>query len=116
MHLTNGDLLAIEHLLDKKINPLEVRIDKLENRFDNLENRFDNLENRFDSLEGDVKAIKCQLEQDIIPRLTNIEMCYIGTYDRYVKSTEKIEKYMEQQDLLTAVVLDHERKFKQMNM
>ena len=137
MSLTNADLLAIEQLLDKKINPienkvdglenrfnkledrfdkLEDRFDKLEDRFDKLEDRFDKLEDRFDKLEGDVSLIKLQLEQDIVPRLTNIESCYVSTYERYVKTTERVEKYIEKQDLLTAIVLEHDRKFKQLNM
>ena len=116
MSLTNADLLAIEQLLDKKINPIENKVDGLENRFNKLEDRFDKLEDRFDKLEGDVSLIKLQLEQDIVPRLTNIESCYVSTYERYVKTTERVEKYIEKQDLLTAIVLEHDRKFKQLNM
>jgi len=116
MSLTNADLLAISNLLDKKIDPLEARIGNLENRFDGLENRFDGLEKRFDSLEKEVKAISVQIDHDIIPRLSTIEDCYLSTYERYMQTTEKIERYMEKQDLLTVIVMEHEQKLKKLGM
>ena len=123
MSLTNADLLAISNLLDKKIDPLEARIGNLENRFDGLENRFDGLEKRFDglekrfdSLEKEVKAIRVQIDHDIIPRLSTIEDCYLSTYERYMQTTEKIERYMEKQDLLTVIVMEHEQKLKKLGM
>ena len=109
MSLTNADLLAISNLLDKKIDPLEERIG-------NLENRFDGLENRFDGLEKEVKAIRVQIDHEIIPRLSTIEDCYLSTYECYMQTTEKIERYMEKQDLLTVIVMEHEQKLKKLGM
>ena len=71
---------------------------------------------RFDCLENEVKGIKVQLEKNIIPRLTNIEACYVSTYERYMETTEKIDRYMEKQDLFVALVLEHEQKFKQLGV
>lgn len=123
MSLTNADLLAISNLLDKKFDPLEQRLenlehrfDGLENRFDGLENRFDGLENRFNGLENEVKGIKLQLEKNIIPRLVNIENCYVSTYERYQKSAEKVDRYIEKQELLLALVLEHEQKLKKLGV
>lgn len=55
MSLTNEDLLAIGQLLDNKLKPIK----------------------------DDVKGINLMLENDILPRLQNIESCYTSTYRRY---------------------------------
>ncbi len=55
MALTNEDLLAISQLLDSKLKPIS----------------------------DDVKVINLTLENDILPRLQNIESCYTSTYKRY---------------------------------
>ncbi len=102
MSLTNADLLAISNLLDKKIDPLEERIG--------------NLENRFDGLEKEVKSVRVQIDHEIISRLSTIENCYLSTYERYLQTTEKIERYMEKQDLLTIIVMEYEQKLKRLGM
>lgn len=59
MTLTNEDLLAISQLLDTK---LKSNLAPIENRLTNIE---------------------LTLENNILPRLQNIESCYTSTYKRY---------------------------------
>ncbi len=56
MTLTNEDLLAMSQLLDVKLQPIEKR----------------------------TKNIELLLENDVLPRLQNIENCYTTTYRRQV--------------------------------
>ena len=100
---------------------LENRFDNLENRFDGLENRFDGLENRFDGLEGRfdglqtqfegldnrVKNIELTLENDVVPRLSHIEQCYINTFERYQEGVEKLDDMQRDIDVIKLTVTGH---------
>ena len=61
----NELLLAISDIMDKKLQPLKEEI----------------------------KQLKLQNENIIIPRLQNIENCYTSTYDRYKNSVEELWSY-----------------------
>lgn len=63
MTLTNEDLLAISQLLDVKLKPLEDR----------------------------AKNIELLLENDVLPRLQNIESCYTSTYRRYTNGINQLD-------------------------
>ncbi len=63
MSLTNEDLLAISQLLDAKLKPLDDR----------------------------TKNIELLLENDILPRIQNIESCYTSTYNRYQTGISQVE-------------------------
>ena len=59
MALTNEDLLAISQLLDVKLKPMDKKIDSR------------------------TQKIEFLLENNVLPRLQNIEACYTSTYRRY---------------------------------
>lgn len=82
MALTNEDLLAISQLLDSKLKPLEDR----------------------------TKNIELLLEQDVLPRLQNIEACYTSTYRRYQSGINQIEAMQADIDILKKVVAEHSEK------
>ena len=107
--------------LENRFDGLENRFDGLENRFDGLENRFDGLENRFNCLENSfdglqtqfenldnrVKNIELTLENDVVPRLSNIEQCYIDTFERYQEGVEKLDDMQRDIDVIKLTVTDH---------
>ena len=65
IHMTDNELLlAISALLDKKFQPVRA----------------------------DIQLLKQQNENDILPRLQNIEACYTSTYNRYKSSISQIEE------------------------
>lgn len=82
MALTNEDLLAISQLLDSKLKPIEDR----------------------------TKNIELLLEQDVLPRLQNIEACYTSTYRRYQSGINQIEAMQADIDILKKVVAEHSEK------
>lgn len=59
----NELLLALSNLLDKKLEPIERR----------------------------TKNIELLMENDILPRLQNIESCYTTIYRRYANGIEQLE-------------------------
>ncbi|MDO4331867.1 MAG: hypothetical protein Q4C58_04190 [Eubacteriales bacterium] len=89
--MTNNELLlAISELFDKK---LDSRLQPIENRLKNIE---------------------MTLENNIIPRLQNIEACYLSTYERYKNSAEGYEAMQADIALLKTVVREHGEKLQQL--
>lgn len=140
MTLTNDDLLALSQLMDDKLHPIEKRLDKIEDRLVNVEDRLVNVEDRLVNvehrltnvemkvagLEKDVNWLKletrhmkkeltelkiCQ-ETWIVPRLSNIEACYLGTSVRYQESADKVDAVCEDVELLKKVVSEHSEKLR----
>ena len=65
-------------------------------------------------LKSDVTNIKVTLENDISPRLQNIESCYTSTFDRYRNSVEEHETMKSDIDILKKVVTKHSEKLQQL--
>jgi len=98
--------------LEERFDGLEERFDGLEERFDGLEERFDGLEERFDGLEGRVKNIEITLENDVVPRLSHIEQCYIDTFERYQKGIDKLDDMQRDIDVIKITVTGHSEELK----
>ena len=121
MALTNEDLLAISQLLDVKLKPMDRKIDRLDERIGSLEDKVEKLDERIGSLEDKViilegraggvetrmKKVELLLENHVLPRLQNIESCYVSTYKRYAEGTEQLEKMQVDIDILKKVVSSH---------
>lgn len=111
----NELLLAISDMMDQKLDEkivpqiknLENRFDGLENRFDGLENSFDGLQTQFENLDNRVKNIELTLENDVVPRLSNIEQCYIDTFERYQEGVEKLDDMQKDIDVIKLTVTGH---------
>ncbi len=86
MSLTNEDLLAISQLFDSKLNPIKE----------------------------DVKNINLTLENDILPRLQNIESCYTSTYRRYQSGINQIEAMQADIEVIKKVVSEHSEKLQKL--
>lgn len=83
----NELLLAISDILDKKLKPIK----------------------------DDVRDINITLENDILPRLQNIESCYTSTYKRYQSGINQLEAMQADIDILKKVVSDHSEKLKKIS-
>lgn len=86
MALTNEDLLAISQLLDTKLKPLEDK----------------------------AKSIEILLENDVLPRLQNIEACYTSTYRRYANGINQIEAMQADIDIMKKVITEHSEKLQKL--
>lgn len=87
MSLTNEDLLAISQLLDAKLKPIK----------------------------DDVRDINLTLENDVLPRLQNIESCYTTTYKRYQSGAAQIEAMQTDIEILKKVVTSHSEKLQKIS-
>ena len=86
MALESEDLLAISRLLDDKLQPIKE----------------------------DIRFLKLQNENDILPRLRNLEACYTSTYERYKSGVAQIEAMQSDMDIMKRVIIAHSEKFQQM--
>ncbi len=86
MALTNEDLLAISQLLDSKLKPIK----------------------------DDVRGINLTLENDILPRLQNIESCYTSTYRRYQSGINQIEAMQADIEVMKKVIAEHSEKLQKL--
>ena len=114
-------LSAISELLDEKLD------EKLEQKFDEklqpICERLDGLEADVSDLKTDVRGLKdemryirvVQLENNVIPRLSTIESCYLDTFDRYRGLTDQFDKMSSNIEVLNNVVAEHSSKLEKIS-
>ena len=122
----NELLLAIADIVGKNTKALEKRIDRVEESLGNkidevdarlsnkidevdarLSNKIDGVEVRVKNVENRVKNIELRLENIIEPRLSNIENCYISTYEKYRDGAEKIDMLQMNIEVMQSVVREY---------
>lgn len=91
--------------LGKRIDEVDERIsvlnDEMDAKFDAINAKIDELDKR---LSGETKMIRLQIENIIEPRLSNIESCYISTFNRYQEGVSKIETLEMNMEVMQRVV------------
>ena len=130
--MTDNELvLAISDLLDKKLKPIDDRFDKMETNFDeklrrievNVDEKLRRMEVNFDErlrrmeVNFDERLTRIELlqENDILPRLQNIEACYTSTYERYQTGVEHMEVMRDDIDVIKHVLLEHSEKLQKIS-
>ena len=108
--------------MEERMDRLEERMDHMEERMDRLEERMDHMEERMNSLEKQAEKMERRLgkieigqENSILPRLQNIEACYLSTYQRYCVNAGKMEAMEADIGILKQVVTDHSTKLQQIS-
>ena len=85
--MTDNELLLIlSDMFDKKLKPINDRL----------------------------KRIELTQENEILPRLQNIEACYLGTSKRYQTGVEQIESMQADIDIIKKVVAEHSEKLQKL--
>ena len=123
-------------MMDEKLQSVENRIsNRMDEKLQLTENRMSNMmDEKIQSFRKDFslemsdmmdKKIKplaelqhnttLMLENDVLPRLQNIESCYTSTYRRYVNNAEKIEAMESDIQLLKEVVREHSEQLKKIS-
>lgn len=83
----NELLLAMSDMLDKKLKPVDDRL----------------------------KKIELTQENDILPRLQNMEACYTSTFKRYQTGAEQIEGMQTDIDVMKKVIAEHSEKLQKIS-
>lgn len=81
--LTQKDLQSIDALLEKRISGVDERLT-------NLEYGMTEVKDRLTNVESDMTEVKVViLENNVIPRLSTIEECYVDVSRRYIKNSDQ---------------------------
>ena len=133
--MTNNELLlAISDIVEAKVDPLHKEIQqvrkevtekitllenritevetKLESRITKLESRITEVETR---LESEIVRISVLMENNVVPRIENIESCYVSTYNRYVEGLNQISSIQSDVDVIKKVVIEHSKKLQRIS-
>lgn len=85
--MTDNELLLIlSDMFDKKLKPINDRL----------------------------KRIELTQENELLPRLQNIEACYLSTSKRYQTGVEQIESMQADIDIIKKVVAEHSEKLQKL--
>ena len=116
--------------LDTKIDNVERRVVSLEHKVDAVEQRVVTVERKVVSLEqnlkdvqqnlkdvqqnlkDDIHLINLKLENMIIPRLNEIESCYLSTSKRYMRETDKFIAFDTDLSVVKGIVIEHGNRLK----
>lgn len=83
----NELLLALSDMLDKKLKPIDER----------------------------TKRLEITLENDVLPRLQNIEACYTSTYKRYQDGSDHIDAMKSDIEIMKKVITEHSEKLQKIS-
>ena len=112
----DAKLEALEQRMDVKLEALEQRInsklDVMNRRLGNLETRVEAIENSVALIEVRLKKLEVLTENVVIPRIRDIESCYLSTYERYKKDCERMESAFEDIEILKITVHEHSLRLK----
>ena len=131
--LANDDILMISELMDKKLKPIETRFDQMQEQMDlrfnlmqgqmdtrfaemqgQMDTRFAEMQGtmdlRFDQMQNQLDHMNLLMENDVLPRLQNIESCYVDTYRRYVVKMEEMDSLKLDMDVVKDVLKEHSGK------
>ncbi|MCI9589898.1 MAG: hypothetical protein HFG42_05020 [Lachnospiraceae bacterium] len=99
----NELLLAISNIVSSQIEPLKQDIKSIKQDMQSTKQDIQ-------STKQDIQFTKILIENDILPRLQNIEACYTSTYNRYANGIEKLDAVIQDIDILKKVVTEHSEK------
>ena len=117
--MVDRDMISeISELLDEKLEGLKTDVKGLKTDVKGLKTDVKGLKTKVDGLETDVSGLKAEmkhvrvvlLENNVIPRLSTIEECYLDTFQRYKERTEQFDKMSSNIEVLNSVVAEHSRK------
>ena len=132
MLMTNYELLLeMSNMMDRKLNPIKEDIRELKEdvavlkedvavlkedvavlKEDVAELKEDVsvLKEGYSRLEKEVRDIRLTQENDVLPRLQNIESCYISTFKRYADGILRMDSLQSDMDVVKMVVTEHSEK------
>jgi chromosome segregation ATPase len=106
----NELLLAISNIVSSQIEPLKQDIKSIKQDMQSTKQDIQSTKQDIQSTKQDIQFTKILIENDILPRLQNIEACYTSTYNRYANGIEKLDAVIQDIDILKKVVTEHSEK------
>ena len=66
-------------------------------------------------LKSRLTNIELTLENNVVPRLQNIESCYTSTYDKYKTGVDQIEQLQADMDIVKQILREHGEKLRKIS-
>ena len=110
--------------IEDRLSNVEDRLSNVEDKIIRMDNRLSDVEGRLTNVEGKIiqmntslsrvedKIIRIELmqENDLLPRLQNIESCYTSTYERYKNSVSDYGAMQQDITIMKQVITEHSEK------
>ena len=110
--------------VEDRLSNVEDRLSNVEDKIIRMDNRLSDVEGRLTNVEGKIiqmntslsrvedKIIRIELmqENDLLPRLQNIESCYTSTYERYKNSVSDYGAMQQDITIMKQVITEHSEK------
>lgn len=75
----------------------------------------DMLDKKLEPIKSDIHFLKLQNENNVLPRLQNIESCYTTTYNRYKNGISQFDTMQNDIDIMKKVITEHSQKLQQIS-
>ncbi len=102
-------------LMHNDIHELRTDVQGLKTDVQGLKTDVQELKEDVQELKVRVEKIELTQENVILPRLQNIESCYLSTYERYKNSVDDYETIKQDVSLLKIVVAEHSEKLQEIS-
>jgi len=101
--------------IDERLDGIDERLDGIDERLDGIDARLDRMDTRMDTMDRRLKKVELCQENVILPRLQNIEECYLSTFERYKTGIAKIDAMQADIAVIKSVVSEHSEKLKKIS-
>lgn len=116
VHILKNEVCELKQdvaVLKEDVSVLKQEVSALKDDVSVLKQEVSVLKDDVSVLKRNVTGIQITLENDMNPRLINIESCYTSTYERYQYGINQIESMQMDINLLKKVVTEHSEKINQ---
>lgn len=106
----NEILLSLSNMLEpirEEISDIHSELADIHGDISDLRSDVSDLQSDVSDIKGRVKKMELMQENVIIPRLDNIEACYVSTYERYKENVEEYDEMKQDVSILKKVVAEH---------
>ena len=106
-------IIEVEAKFESRITEVEA---KLESRITEVEAKLEHRITEVEAkLESEIVRISVLMENNVVPRIDNIESCYVSTYNRYVEGLNQISSIQSDVDVIKKVVIEHSKKLQRIS-
>ncbi len=111
--LLENRITEVETKLESRITEVEA---KLESRITEVEAKLESRITEVEAkLESEIVRMSVLMENNVVPRIDNIESCYVSTYNRYVEGLNQISSIQSDVDVIKKVVIEHSKKLQRIS-
>ena len=101
--------------MKSEISGMQNEISGIKNEISGIKNEISGMKSEMSGMKADIRALKMQNENDIIPRLQNIESCYLDTSKRFYMELGQMEDLKQDVDVLKKVVAEHSEQLRKIS-